>query len=92
MYKFSLDKNQIARLEAWMQEKNEQAVAAQRANPPSGVPIDLLESFWEEGYPYGGAIGGNYTFSFTPTSIGVVVTVTDSHTRETIDISDYELW
>lgn len=39
---------------------------------------------------YTGAIGGRYTYSFTPTSLGVVIKVTDYVTKEVIDLSDYE--
>ncbi len=40
----------------------------------------------------GGAIGGSKTYSFTPTNLGVVVTVYDEFTKETIDLTDYESW
>lgn len=39
-----------------------------------------------------GAVGGAFTYHFTPTSIGVVTKVSNAHTGETIDISDYENW
>lgn len=44
---------------------------------------------------YCGAIGGRFTYSFTPTSIGTVVTVTDSLAKEDdptakLDISDFD--
>lgn len=40
------------------------------------------------------AIGGRYTYAFTPNSIGVVCVVqdSDSGTGETLDVSDYEDW
>lgn len=41
---------------------------------------------------YTGAIGGRFTFSFTPTSLGEVIKVTDSITNETLDLSDYDSW
>lgn len=41
---------------------------------------------------YTGAIGGRYTYSFTPTSLGTVVKVYDAITKETIDLSDYDTW
>lgn len=40
---------------------------------------------------YSGAIGGAYTYEFTPTSIGLVVKVSCC-CGETIDISDYNEW
>lgn len=91
MYSFSLSEKQAAQLSVWTAKQNAQAVAAQKQNPPD-VPRAILESSWEDGYPYGGAIGGSLTFSFTPTSLGVAVKVTDAHTGEAIDLSDYEDW
>ena len=41
---------------------------------------------------YTGAIGGRYTYEFTPTSIGIAVWVRDAITKEKIDLSDYEDW
>ncbi len=41
---------------------------------------------------YTGAIGGRYTYSFTPTSIGLVVKVKDAITGEEIDLTDYDMW
>jgi hypothetical protein len=40
---------------------------------------------------YSGAIGGRFTFSFTPTSLGTVVKVSDAmEQKDTIDLSDYD--
>lgn len=89
--KFLLTENQTIRLDEWKANQNKKAVQEQKQNPPD-VPQDLLDEFWEMGYPYGGAVGGNLTYSFTPTSIGVVVTVKDAFTNETIDLTDYEDW
>jgi len=33
-----------------------------------------------------------YIYMFFPTSIGLVIKVTDTHTKDQIDISDYENW
>ncbi len=41
---------------------------------------------------YAGAIGGRYTYSFTPNSLGLVITVRDSITKTEIDLSEYENW
>ena len=42
-------------------------------------------------YRYSGAIGGAYTYKFTGTSIGTVVTV-HCACGEAIDVSDYDQW
>lgn len=40
-----------------------------------------------------GAIGGNITYQFTPTSIGMILKVRCSCSlRDSIDLSDYEDW
>jgi hypothetical protein len=39
-----------------------------------------------------GAIGGRFTYSFTPNSIGCVVVVRDSVTQEELDVTDYSSW
>lgn len=41
---------------------------------------------------YEGAIGGRFTYSFTPTSLGCVVTVRDDLTDNEIDVTDYSMW
>jgi hypothetical protein len=41
-------------------------------------------------YPYFGAIGGDLTYSFTPTSIGTVLVV-ESCGHE-LNLTDYESW
>lgn len=42
-----------------------------------------------KGECYVGAVGGAYTFQFTPTGIGILVSVTRAD-GETIDLTDYD--
>ena len=37
-----------------------------------------------------GAIGGQFTFKFIPTSIGTIVKVKYYHTGEELDLTDYD--
>ena len=39
---------------------------------------------------YTGAIGGRFTFSFTPTSLGDVVIVSDNLKKDEINLTDYD--
>lgn len=39
-----------------------------------------------------GAIGGRYTYCYTPTSIGTIIIVKDSITNTQIDLTEYEEW
>jgi cytochrome c biogenesis protein CcdA len=37
-----------------------------------------------------GAIGGQFTYQFTPCSIGVFVSIVDCVTKEELDLSEYD--
>eukprot|EP00041_Stephanoeca_diplocostata_P019789 m.430566 g.430566 ORF g.430566 m.430566 type:complete len:80 (+) comp21397_c1_seq2:280-519(+) len=74
---FFLTPEQEAKLQPWIEEQDKKC-AEQQGNPG--------------GRPNYGAIGGAYTYSFSPTSLGVVVTVKNSVTNESIDLSDYDDW
>jgi len=39
-----------------------------------------------------GAIGGRFTYSFTPTSLGTIVKVKCGLTNEEVDLTDYQDW
>lgn len=41
---------------------------------------------------YYGAIGGGYTFCFTPTGLGVALTVVNNVTKEEINLTEYDKW
>lgn len=45
-----------------------------------------------EGQPYLGAVGGVFTYTFTPTGIGTVIRVVCSYTKAELDVSDYDSW
>jgi hypothetical protein len=43
--------------------------------------------------PHGfGRIGGAYTYHFTPTSIGTVVIIENTATKDILNITDYDSW
>jgi len=39
-----------------------------------------------------GCIGGLYTYSLTPTTLGVIIKVKNNITEDVLDLSDYESW
>lgn len=54
-----------------------------------------LNDWKKDKHSLGGAIGGSFTYKFTPTSIGTIVSVTfgDGTKKEnTIVLSDFENW
>jgi len=42
--------------------------------------------------PNYGCSGGAYTYSFTPTSLGVVIKVKNAITNDEIDLTEYDQW
>ena len=91
--KFELTEEQNKRLTAWLTKQETLAIAKQKETiTESNNWHHVYASSWDQGYAYGGAIGGFLTYSFTPTSIGLVTKVTHAITKETIDLSDYEDW
>jgi hypothetical protein len=49
---------------------------------------------WMAGHKkrYSGAIGGRYSYTFTPTGLGVIAKITDNATGEVLDVTDYDGW
>lgn len=39
-----------------------------------------------------GAIGGGYTYEFTPTGLGIIFKVTNAVTKQTLDLTEYDKW
>ena len=42
--------------------------------------------------PYAGPTGGQFSYIFTPTTIGCVIKVVNHFTGEECDVTDYENW
>jgi len=42
--------------------------------------------------PHYGAIGGAYTYRFTPTSLGVIFVVENTVTKASLNLTDYDHW
>lgn len=86
---FSLDQTQSEKLAAWAKEQEAKALERQRKTLP---PEEFDHLTMGGKHPYTGASGGSYTYSFTPTSLGTAVKVTDNLSGETIDLTDYDSW
>lgn len=80
---FEISEEQNKKITAWSEEQNKKWLAARAEQAKtSETPMGLS--------PYG-AIGGELIYSFTPTSIGVVVKVRHASGEE-LDVTDYENW
>lgn len=84
---FTLDADQEIKLAEWCRTQDEAVLAEQRK---SDDPFIREEA--EAGFAYYGAIGGELTYSFSPTSIGTVLVVKHSVTGEEINLTDYGSW
>lgn len=69
---------ELSKLNSWKEEQFKKCQEKQNLDSP-----DLLNT---------GAIGGLYTYSFTPTTIGIVIKITNNITGDILDLSDYDSW
>lgn len=86
--KFELTDKQKLQLGDWLHDVYPKIIATQKLCIKE--PNLIAQSCWDNGFPYEGATGGGLTYNFTPTSIGVIVTV-DYHIYN-LDLTDYESW
>jgi len=83
---FTLTAEQDARYRAWYAEVRERAKQKQVAAWEDGSDGSEEAGFGVA--PYYGAVGGGYTWSFTPTGIGTVIVCKEAITGEEIDLSE----
>jgi len=88
--KFELDAEQMTKLKAWAEQQDQIALEQQKRDLT--VKSAFVAACHEAGHPYYGATGGVLTYSFTPTSLGVIAKVCHGWTEAEIDLTDYESW
>jgi len=88
---FTLTETDRQKIIAWAKKQDATAVKMQLK---SGVFKDdpMTMARLRHGLPNYGACGGAITYHFTPTSLGVVLTVTHGVTKEKLDLTDYDSW
>ena len=73
--KFEISIEDQHRIHDWqMKEVYPDVIAQQRAAAGPDTP-QFARDCWDQGYPYAGASGGDLTYIFTPTSLGLVTEV-----------------
>lgn len=87
---FKLNKEQKKKLQEWKMYVAKAGINKQKAE--IFEPDSAYKSSWELGHPYTGMIGGPITYCFTPTSLGIVVSVKDSVTKSELDLTEYDTW
>ncbi len=83
MMKFAINEKEADAIDEWYENTiKPKALALQKDR---GSPL-------MEGEVYYGAIGGGLTYSFTPTSLGVILTVKEAITDEELNVNDALGW
>jgi hypothetical protein len=75
---FGLTQSQCETIELWKK--------AVKENVMKDFPPDILQP----NEPYFGAIGSGMTYSFTPTGLGMIITV--KYGNEELDLTEYDKW
>ena len=88
--KFELNDAELKKFEEWEKEVYKKGVKLQKKTMKR--PDSFVEECWEDGYPYTGAIGGQFTFMITQTSLGPTLIVKDAITNEELNLTDYDMW
>lgn len=98
---FRIPESQRDRLEEWIRQ-TESKVAKEQVRTrkgPTGFPLSdeeirRIRKSIAKGNPMPryGVIGGAYRYGFVPNSIGVVITVENVVSGDSIDLSEYEMW
>lgn len=92
MYRpFVLTPEQEALAMDFLREENVKAIEIQKTSSIN-IESDIFKECWAMGQPYGGAVGGLLTFSFTATSLGAIVEVTYNITKARKNLTDFSSW
>lgn len=89
MWSFPIDDEMEKKIEVWLQTVVYPPIVEKQLQDPE-IAMWVVKTKDGKIYPYSGAIGGDCTYSFTPTSLGMVTKVT-SYGQE-LDLTDYNLW
>lgn len=91
---FILEHEDMKKIDEWLKTTVYPDVIAKQKLVPEYAALAIARDSWEQGYPYGGAIGGGLSYHFTPTSIGLITKITygsGEHQHE-LDLTDYDSW
>lgn len=75
-------------IDDWYESLKPEILAIQKQNNQVGSLGDTIN----HSEPYYGAVGGGLSYTFIPTSLGNIVTVTESITGKKLNVSDATDW
>lgn len=85
---FKLGKEDKAKVAAWSAEQD-QIIYNKQKKSKDNITKDMANMI---GGAYYGACGGELTYCFTPTSIGMILVVKHAGTGAELNLTDYENW
>ena len=85
---FGLNNAEEAIINEWVESLKPEILAIQKGSNLSANMGDIIG----DDEPYYGAIGGGLTYSFMPTGLGSIVTVTETITGKTLNVSEALDW
>lgn len=80
---FGMNNAEVLCIEQWLDELRPEILALQRGKVPAGLPEDE---------PCYGATGGGVSYTFTPTSLGVILSVKEAVTGKTLNVTEALDW
>lgn len=86
---FHISSKQEKILTKWLQELDQKTIEIQKEIMH---PAEWSELTCDGKYPYYGTTGAGVVYKFIPTSLGIVVKVQHSFTKEEIDLTEYDYW
>jgi hypothetical protein len=87
---FTLSEDDVLKVHSWLKNDVYPEVILKQKKSGKFDDNPIARDFWAFGVPYSGAIGGGPTYSFTTTSLGVILKVS-CHGFEK-DFTDYDNW
>jgi hypothetical protein len=88
--KFEITAEEQQRIHHWKITEVYPDIIAKQKEDESLAGLQVARDYWDQGYPYGGAIAGDTTYKFSPTSMGLVTEV--ECWGKVFNLTDYESW
>jgi hypothetical protein len=89
VFSFEVTKEQTEKVNAWLKKEVYPEIIEQQKKDERFRDLVYKDEDGQE-YPYTGAIGGGLTYSFTNTSLGVIIKA--SYGDKELDLTEYDYW
>ena len=87
---FEITKEEHEKINLWLEtEVYPEVIARQKETYKDNL---FIMSTLEQGQPYGGAIGGGLSYTFTPNSLGLGFRVKEWWSGKELNLTDYDSW